>query len=124
MNIEINLMEELFRTQILPAALQDQKNRAKSLIALEKAGLKAGVYQSESLSALARAIDQAIADIDDLEKVQKQTHDLGWEAKGKVFCDLANPKMERARKSVDRLETLVDNSLWPLPKYRELLFCI
>ncbi len=57
-----------------------------------------------------------------MEKVQKQTQDLGWEAKAKVFCDLVDGKMEQARKSVDRLETLIDNALWPLPKYRELLF--
>ncbi len=124
MNIEANLMSELFKTQILPAALQDQTNRAKSLAALKEAGLKAESHQIESLKAIAAAIEQAIGDIEEMEKVQKQTQDLGWEAKAKVFCDLVDGKMDQARKSVDRLETLVDNALWPLPKYRELLFIL
>ena len=30
--------------------------------------------------------------------------------------------MEAIRYHVDKLETIVDDELWPLPKYRELLF--
>ena len=30
--------------------------------------------------------------------------------------------IEDIRKPIDRLEEIVDNELWPLPKYRELLF--
>ena len=30
--------------------------------------------------------------------------------------------MERVRESADNLEMLIDNEMWPLPKYRELLF--
>ncbi len=123
MNIETNLMIELFRTQILPAALQDQKNRAKSLAALDKLA-ESSPIQLQSLKNLKAAIDEAISHIDDLEKIQSQTQDLGWEAKGKVFCELAAPRMEMARKSVDTLETLVDNALWPLPKYREMLYVV
>lgn len=73
---------------------------------------------------LTARIEQAIAAVDEMEKIQKQTSDLGWEAKAKVFCELVAPKMEQARKSVDLLEQMVDNSLWPLPKYRELLFLV
>jgi len=124
MNIEANLMSELFRTQILPMAVQDQKNRAKSLASLKEIDLKPDRHQIESLKMISSSIDQAIADIEEMEKIQKQAQELGWEAKAKVFCELAAPKMEQARKSVDRLETLIDNTLWPLPKYRELLFIL
>ena len=31
-------------------------------------------------------------------------------------------QMTRVRESADQLEMLVDDALWPLPKYRELLF--
>lgn len=102
MNIEVNLMIELFQTQILPAAQKDMLQR----------GLR------EPL------IDQAIHIAQELKKLQSQTFDLGWEAKAKVFCELIAPKMEELRKIVDQLEMVVDNALWPLPKYRELLFLI
>ncbi len=102
MNIEVNLMVELFQTQILPAAQKDMHQR----------GLK------EPL------IDSSIALCEELKKLQSQTFDLGWEAKAKVFCELIAPKMAELRKKVDQLEMVVDNALWPLPKYRELLFLI
>lgn len=124
MQIETNLMSELFRTQILPASIQDQKNRAQSLAALKELGFKSEPHQMESLQTMTARIEQAIVAVDEMEKIQKQTLDLGWEAKAKVFCELVAPKMEQARKAVDQLELIVDNSLWPLPKYRELLFLI
>ncbi len=124
MNIEANLMSELFRTQILPAALQDQKKRAESLISIREAGIVHGPQQADSLSELSLAIDQAFDAIEQVETAQKQSLELGWEAKGKLFSEIAGPKMEEARKAVDRLESLMDNALWPLPKYRELLFCL
>jgi glutamine synthetase len=102
MNIEVNLMVELFQTQILPAAQKDMIQR----------GLK------EPL------IDQAIYICEEIKKLQSQTYDLGWEAKGRVFCELIAPKMAELRAKVDQLEMVVDNALWPLPKYRELLFLI
>lgn len=102
MNVEANLMIELFQTQILPAAQKDMLQR----------GLR------EPL------IDQAIADCEEIKRLQAQTYDLGWEAKAKVFCELIGPKMAEMRKKVDQLELLVDNAVWPLPKYRELLFLV
>ena len=57
-----------------------------------------------------------------LEKAQLQTQELGWEAKARVFCELVAPKMKQAREDVDRLEKIVDSRLWPLAKYREMLF--
>lgn len=124
LNIEMNLMRELFRTQILPAAIQDQKRRAKALASMKDLDLKPDIHQINALKELSSAIGQAIADIDEMEKIHSQAQDLGWEAKAKVFCELACPRMEQARKSVDVLETLVDNTLWPLPKYREMLFIV
>ena len=118
MNIELNLMAELFKTEILPAALEDQKNRAESLKAL---GVKEE-SQSESLQNLTSFIKKAIESVEALEKAQLQTQELGWEAKARVFCELVAPKMKQAREDVDRLEKIVDSRLWPLAKYREMLF--
>jgi glutamine synthetase len=124
MNIEANLMIDLFRTQILPAALLDQKNRAESLAALNSASIQGDARQLASLKTLAELIGKAIGAIDELDKIQRQAHDLGWEAKAKVFCEIAAPKMAEARSFVDGLESMIDNMLWPLPKYRELLFIV
>jgi glutamine synthetase len=39
-----------------------------------------------------------------------------------AYCDEVRPFMDRIRYQVDKLELLVDDELWPLPKYREMLF--
>jgi glutamine synthetase len=124
MQIESNLMIEMFRTQILPAALRDQKHRAKSLNALADLGIGPEPHQLESLKQYASAISSAIGAVDEIEKALKQMGDFGWEAKGKVFSEIVDPKMQLARLAVDRIELLADDELWPLPKYRELLFLV
>ena len=43
-------------------------------------------------------------------------------AKALAYCNEVKPFFDRIRYHCDKLELLVDNSLWPLAKYRELLF--
>ena len=42
--------------------------------------------------------------------------------KAVAYHDNVASQMEIIRYSIDKLELLVDNEMWPLPKYRELLF--
>ena len=42
-------------------------------------------------------------------------------ARARAFADIAN-MLFALRKPIDALEEVVDDKLWPLPKYRELLF--
>jgi glutamine synthetase len=123
-NIEANLMVDLFRTQILPAALFDQKNRATSLRSLGDLKLDPPADLLASLQTFSTLISHANLAIDEIVKIQHQSSDFGWEAKGKVYTELLTVKMSHARALVDHLEELLDNTLWPLPKYRELLFII
>ena len=39
-----------------------------------------------------------------------------------AYHDTVVPAMEEIRYHIDKLELMVDNEIWPLPKYRELLF--
>jgi glutamine synthetase len=39
-----------------------------------------------------------------------------------AYCDQVKPHLEKLRYHVDKLELLVDDELWPLPKMRELMF--
>jgi len=102
MQIESELMIELFQTYILPAAQKDMRARGLDEPLIEQA-IQAGL---------------------DLKKILSQMGDMGFEARGKVFCELVSQKMEGLRMLVDELEMIVDHALWPLPKYRELLFII
>ena len=39
-----------------------------------------------------------------------------------AYHDKVEPKLDDIRYQIDKLELIVDDALWPLPKYRELLF--
>jgi glutamine synthetase len=107
-NIEINVMVELFRTAIFPAAVHYQKWTAEC--------------SARHLQSFAPTVQKASELIDRLEEIQKQALELGWNARAKVFCELALPVMEEIRHAVDHIEQMMPMDLWPLPKYREMLF--
>ena len=113
-NIEANCALDMARTMILPAT-------ARYLGVLGAAGGSRGIASvSEHVSGLADDLVDAIAA---LAEAQHHAHEAGsLEVEARVFVDKVIPAQETLRTVVDELETLVDDELWPLPKYRELLF--
>lgn len=125
LNIEANLMLDMFRTQILPAAFKHQKNLAESIKLFHDAtGRKGALEQMKCLKDLSAAIDKSIALADELSKIRQKAFNLSLKEKGVAYCENIKPKCNELREVVDYLETIVDDSLWPLPKYRELLFMV
>lgn len=125
MNIEFKCMVDLFTTQILPAAIKHQKEMAKSLQLLrEVAGGKSGEMQLQELKSFADTIDQAISQNQILEQARSKADKLEGAKRAEAFAKKVLPEGEKLRILVDKLETQVDDLLWPLPKYRELLFLI
>ena len=60
--------------------------------------------------------DAIYQNIDWLDKIESE-HD-----KAIAYHDTVAPKMEEIRYQIDKLELIVEDDLWTLPKYRELLF--
>ena len=113
-NIEANVTLDIARTQILPAV-------AKFL------GELSGASKSKGFAKLADQIaglaDTLLEKVDALEKAQHAAHHAGGvHAEAKVFKEKVIPAQDAVRAAADELETLVSDDLWPLPKYRELLF--
>lgn len=124
MNIEAAVALDIFRTQILPAALKYQEIVAKSLKAyLEVSGKKGGGEQLKLLKNLNETIETSIRLANELETEKNRAVQTAKD-KGKAFSEKVKPKCKELRTSVDQLELMVDDTLWPLPKYRELLFMI
>lgn len=119
LEIEARTMIEQVRTMILPAALADQKARGEALQAIAPVQPK---HQEAELHALIATIEEVLELVADLEKILLSTHSLKVHARGRALVDLALEKMSALRRSVDFLETRVEEALWPLPKYRELLY--
>ncbi len=67
--------------------------------------------------------DSLVDAIEALEHVQHEAHEAeSVHEEARAFATTVIPAQEALRGVVDELETLVADDLWPLPKYRELLF--
>lgn len=137
LNIEVNLMLDIFNTQIYPAAIETQKNLAKSLYHLKQAigqdellnllPSSTTVYQTERLKELALLIQRACEKAEELSSLREEAlglKDIYKEKKALKFADEVLEKGFEFRTLVDQLEQRVEDRLWPLPKYRELLFFV
>jgi glutamine synthetase len=113
-DIEASCAVDIATTMILPAT-------ARYLHELNGAPSSRGINAvCERITALA---DQLVDAVGALEHAQHEAHEAGSvQAEAKAFATTVIPAQEALRTVVDELETQVADDLWPLPKYRELLF--
>ena len=114
LNIEAETQASIARTMLLPAAV-------RYLAELGAAGGGAGVTTlTEELTAL---VDQFVVRILELEKANvEHPHDCAVIDTALYVRDTVVPAMDNVREVADRLERVVPDTLWPLPKYSEILF--
>ncbi len=120
-NIEANLMVNMGKTMILPAAVRYQGQVATSVNATKAAGVDCAA-QFDHLKELTATITTFQKALAALEKAHGHHADGTPYDHAKHFRDHLLPKMVELRTAADTLETLVADDLWPLPTYREMLF--
>ena len=110
--IEAGIALEIARSMVRPVVADEFSRLASAIGQAKKDGLKAGIRGLTALSLkLGAGLDDLHFKCDALEKA------IGREDTKKQLATMAD-----LRKTVDRLEGLVDDARWPLPKYREILF--
>jgi len=79
--------------------------------------------QTEAINSISNHIAAIKSYTDEMIEQRKNANVL-QDARDKAiaYCDEVKPYFDKIRYHVDKLELLVDDELWPLPKYRELLF--
>ncbi len=123
-NIEAQLTSNIAATMILPAAIEYQRELAATIATTHQAAPNAnvsGVQKSLSevcdrISALKGAIDKL-----DLARAKMEHHGDPLHH-AKYQRDEVVPAISAVRGVADELELIVDDSKWPLPKYREMLY--
>lgn len=123
-NIEANLMIDLFQAHILPAALEHQKGMAESLESVFRVSKVRQPFLKEKLKFFAEVVEEAATLCEELEQARVKASALVGEKKGKAYCEDVAPLFEPLRTLVDCIEKEVDDRLWVLPKYREMLFLV
>ncbi|MDY0099555.1 MAG: glutamine synthetase III [Bacteroidales bacterium] len=126
--IEARVLGDLAVNHIVPTAVQYMTQLLDNV-----QGLK-GVFSESEYENLARPNKEIILKISDhINGIKKMVEEMIEERKkANVIRDSYNkaiayennvkPYLDRIRMHIDKLELIVDNEIWPLPKYRELLF--
>ena len=124
--IEGRVMGDLALNHIIPAAIKYQNDLLKNINGLKEAGLPEAAYASQ-LSILKQVSEH-------IQVIHEKTHAM-VEAR-KIANNIENTRtkaiayesqvkaafFDTIRYHVDKLEALVDDEIWTLPKYREMLF--
>ncbi len=125
--IEARVLGDLALNHIIPVAtryqsmLIDNACKMKELFGETAASLSEG--NLEVIEKIARHIASIRTCVHAMIDARKKANTITDEReKAIAYHDNVQPQMEKIRYSIDKLELLVDNEMWPLPKYRELLF--
>ena len=123
--IEAEVALEMGRTIILPAAFSWQRKLAETIRSIEGVGCKdAGETHRQMLEKVNRHVRDLMIALDRLDEELPRCMDIKGSALRKAqFCrDLLVPVIAACRAEGDALEKLCDDTRWPLPKYREMLW--
>jgi glutamine synthetase len=78
---------------------------------------------AERTTAIEKGVEDLVEARKKANKTTVSTSRLDSEhQKAIAYHDNVEPKLDEIRYQIDKLELIVDDALWPLPKYRELLF--
>jgi glutamine synthetase len=123
--IEGRVIHDLAGNHILPSAIRYQNVLIENIKGLKEVGVKASSYkvQMNILNEISDHIDKVQTLSDQMTEERKSANALPHSReKAIAYCDKVKPLFDEIRYSVDKLELLVDDASWELPKYRELLF--
>lgn len=127
-DIEAQVLSDLARNHIIPTAINYQNKLIENV-----QGLKA-IFSAAEFKNLAKeqidiiqSISEKIAiiktSVDTLLAEKSKSHHIeDSQKRAEAFCNNVKPLFEGIRDAVDDLEMMVDDEIWPLTKYRELLF--
>lgn len=127
--IEVEILKDLVRTSVLPAAFRQQALVSDSVRSYAEAAKLAGLEprslrsQSEEIDSISRLIADLRGRLDDLERKSAEGAAVdSLEKKAEFYAYELMPSCESMRKVCDEIEEAMDDQFWPLPKYREMLF--
>ncbi|HVY76189.1 MAG TPA: glutamine synthetase III [Puia sp.] len=124
--IEARIMGELCTSHILPPAIKYQNTLIENIKGLKEIGLKESAYinQKQILEKISEHISKISDLVGKMIDARKKANVIGDVRKKAIaYCDeVKGAFFDDIRYHVDKLELLIDDSEWLLPKYREILF--
>ena len=124
--IEARLMGDLATNHIIPASIKYQNVLLQNVSLLREASLPENLYKGQMtlLKEVSTHIQEVYDNVHEMVEARKVANNIE-DTRAKAIAYEAQVKaqyFDKIRYHVDKLEELVDDELWTLPKYRELLF--
>ena len=127
LQIEARVIGDLVTNHVIPTAVTYQNRLIENVKGLKELYpdeyqelAKTQLYHIGKISKYINALHQDVSALIDARKVANVIEDI--HQKALAYNKTVFPYMEKIRRSADKLEMIIDDELWPLPKYRELLF--
>lgn len=127
LQIEARVLGDLAINHIIPVAtryqslLLDNVMKIKSIFDGDDSGL--AEQEKETIRKIAKHMYVIKDEVTKMVNARKDANKVENEReKAILYHDTVKPCMDVIRYHIDKLELMVDNEMWPLPKYRELLF--
>ena len=126
--IEARVMGDLAVNSIIPTALQYQNTLISNVRGLKEVlsaaeFKKAAAIQLDMIKEVSDHVAAIKTNVDAMIEERKKANNIeDWKKKAEAYCNKVRPYFDVIRDHADKLEMLVADEAWPLPKYRELLF--
>jgi len=123
--IEARILGYIATNHILPAAITYQNTLIENIRGLKEVGLPETAYKAQLnlvtvISKHIQSINDKVEAMIEARKRANNTEDMHKRAA--MYCDEVKTYFEDIRYASDKLELIVEDKLWPLPKFRELLY--
>jgi len=125
--IEARVLGDLALNHIIPVATRYQSTLLDNMVKLKELfgerAIEMAKCDMESIEKISSHMSIIKTKVTDMVEARKKANAIESEReKAIAYHDTVVPAMEEIRYHIDKLELMVDNEIWPLPKYRELLF--
>jgi glutamine synthetase len=126
--IEARVAGDLAQNHIIPTAFAYQNRLIENVRGLReilpaKEAEKASATQIKLIKDISLHVDQIKNNVDEMIEERKKANKItDMKQKANAYCDNVNPFLPKIKYHSDKLELLIDDELWPMPKLRELLF--
>jgi len=128
LQIEARVIGDLTINHIIPTAIKFQNSLIENVLGLkelfgEDEYKSMSEKQLMSIKKISGYIQLLRDDVYGIINARKEANKIvSYPERAKSYSESVAPYIEKLRTTTDKLEMLVDDELWPLPKYRELLF--
>ena len=124
--IEGRVLGDVARNHVIPTAVKYQNTLIENVSGLknifENDFKKHAKEQVDLIEKISLHIAGINSKVEEMTQQRKKANKLEGQKSADMYCNKVRPYFDEIRYHCDKLEMMVDDELWPLAKYRELLF--